>query len=65
MVTFNHIIGAKGPEDASYKLLSNGRLSKLPDDLGFAIYAYGSATQKFKIYQHTFSRQVEARELDV
>lgn len=62
---FNHIICARGPEDAAYKFMGDGRMTKLPDTLGFALYKYGSATQKFKIYQHTFTREVEARELDV
>lgn len=65
LVTYNHIIAAKGPEDASYKLTGGGRLAKLPDELGFAIYTYGSSSQKFKIYQHEFSRQAESRELKI
>lgn len=60
---FNHLICARGPEDAGYKFMGNGRLSKLPDSLGFAIYRYGTADQKFKIYQYSFGREVESREI--
>ena len=60
---FNHFICAKGPEDASYKYLNSARAYKLPADLGFAIYRYGSEEKKFKIYQHTFAKKVAAREV--
>lgn len=62
---FNHIICARGPEEAGFGILGSGKISKLPDSLGFAIYRYGSADQKFKIYQHTFTRKAESRELEV
>ena len=60
---FNHFICAKGPEDASYKYLGSARAQKLPQELGFAIYRYGSEEKKFKIYQHEFRKKAEAREV--
>jgi len=59
----NHMICAKGTEDASYSFLNSTRAYKLPDTLGFAVYAYGSDSSKFKIYQHTFTRKAEEREI--
>jgi hypothetical protein len=61
--SFNHKICAKCGESDSYKMLESSRAAKLPSTQGFAIYAYGSATSKFKVYQHTFSRELEKREL--
>lgn len=60
---YNHMVCARGPEDASFKFLSNAKMAKLPDDLGFALYHYGTAERKFKIYQHTFTRKAEEREI--
>lgn len=60
---FNHAICAKGPDDASYKFLGNASASKLPKELGIAIYRYGSDTKKFKIYQYEFSRKAAVRSL--
>ena len=65
MSLYNHTICAKGPEEAAYKFQSIGKASKLPDSLGFALYQYGSNMQKFKIYQHTFVRKAESRELEL
>lgn len=65
MSLFNHTICARGPEDAGYKFQNNGKMAKLPDSLGFALYQYGTAEYKFKIYQHTFTRKAESRELDI
>ncbi|MDR1523268.1 MAG: hypothetical protein LBS29_04890 [Endomicrobium sp.] len=59
----NHKIAAKCDEQTSYKFLDNARASKLPESLGFAIYAYGSTQYKFKIYQHEFTRTLEGREI--
>lgn len=60
----NHTICAKGTESAGYKFQDSNKCSKLPQEPGYALYKYGSALQKFKIYQHTFARKVESRELD-
>ena len=65
MSLFNHTICARGPEEAGYKFQNNGKMAKLPDSLGFALYQYGTAEYKFKIYQHTFTRKAESRELDI
>ena len=62
---YNHVICARGPGDAGYKLMGNGKLEKLPETLGFAIYQYGTANQKFKIYQHPFKRKTASRELEL
>ena len=62
---YNHVICASGPGDAGYKLMGNGKLEKLPETLVFAIYQYGTANQKFKIYQHPFKRKTESRELEL
>lgn len=62
---FNHIICSRGPDEAAYKFTGNGKMAKLPDTLGFALYQYGGTDQKFKIYQHTFTRKAEEREIDV
>lgn len=61
----NHVICAKGPEDAAYKFMGDSRISKLPNSLGFAVYKYGSTAQKFKIYQHEFKFEAESRELEI
>jgi hypothetical protein len=63
LTLFNHVICAKGPEEAGYKFLGDGRIAKLSEKLGFAIYQYGSTSKKFKIYQHTFLRKAEEREI--
>lgn len=65
MSLYNHTICAKGPEEAAYKFQNIGKASKLPDSLGFALYQYGANMQKFKIYQHTFTRKAESRELEL
>ena len=61
----NHRICAKTTGDGSYKVMGNSRAEKLPDSLGFAIYQYGSTIEKFKIYQHTFSKTLKERELKI
>lgn len=60
---FNHLLGAKGPEEASYRFADSGALAALPQDLGFGVHQYGSSETKFKIYQHTFKKKKEEREL--
>lgn len=64
MGVINHTICSKGPDTAGFKFQDTGKCSKLPDDLGYALYKYGSSLQKFKIYQHTFAQKAESRELD-
>lgn len=63
--SFDHIICAKGSADASYRFLEDKSLSKLPETLGIALYRYGSSTQKFKLYQHTFTKEAETREVNI
>lgn len=59
----NHRIAMKCDEQESYKMIASAKAFKLPEVLGFGIYSYGSSLQKFKLYQHTFSRQLEKREI--
>ena len=33
------------------------------DETSFAMYRYGSDTQKFKIYRHKLERELEVREI--
>jgi hypothetical protein len=62
---FNHIICARGPEDASRKYLDSTKASRLPDNLGFAVYKYATSVKTFKIYQHEFTKKAETRELEL
>lgn len=63
LTAYNHLVCARCSEEASYRILDSARASKLPSELGFAIYVYGMETQKFKIYQHTFTQKAESRDL--
>lgn len=60
---FNHKIVSKTSSDESYRLIDSKEAEALPQTLGFALYAYTSRISKFKIYQHTFTKQLIAREL--
>lgn len=60
---FNHKIVSKTSSDESYRVLDSKEAESLPASLGFAIYAYTSRISKFKIYQHTFTKQLISREL--
>lgn len=62
-VYFNHFIGAKGPEEASFRFADSNILAQLPSSLGFAVHQYSSSEYKFKIYQHKFLKEAEKREL--
>lgn len=62
----NHKIGGLLTKDAMF-FIETSKVEKLPDvnkDQGlFAIYEYGPNTTKFRIYQHTFKRQLKSREV--
>lgn len=62
----NHKIGAFLPKDYAF-FLNTPKVEKLPDaskDAGlFAIYEYGTSLNKFRIYQHTFTKQLASREI--
>ena len=59
----SHRIAGKVGDRESVKYLDSMRASKLPTAIDgiFAIYQYGSTSYKFKIYQHTFTRELESR----
>lgn len=57
----NHKICAKTDETTSYKILDTDKAMKLPD--AFAIYQYTDKQQKFKIYQHVFTAELEEKEM--
>lgn len=70
MVMFNHVICGKGPDDAGLKFIQSSRTKSLPDkpqgptdDASQAFYMFGQDLQKFKIYQYTYDRTFESREL--
>lgn len=62
----NHRICGFMPKDSIFFIETN-KVEKLPDvnkDAGlFAIYEYGSTRNKFRIYQHTFTRTIASREV--
>ena len=61
---YNHRICAKGPGDAGYRLIENGKIDKFdPEEAPMALYSYGQDLVKFKIYAHTYSKVAQAREL--
>lgn len=70
MIMFNHVICGKGPEDAGLKILSSSRIKSLPDkpqgpddDASQAFYMFGQDMKKFKIYQYTYDKAFESREV--
>lgn len=61
---FNHRICGKGDADAGYKFIESPKIEKFDDEESpMAIYSYGTDQSKFKIYQHTYSREAQKREL--
>lgn len=60
-----HRIAAKCGDKDSSKFLDSMQATKLPQptDGIFALYRYGSKVTKFKIYQHTFTTELESREV--
>ena len=64
---FNHKVAALCSDVDSNKVLNAVSASKLPPAIenkgNFAIYRRQSILTKFKIYQHTFSRTLEASEV--
>lgn len=70
MVFFNHVLCGKGPEDAGLKIIESSRVKSLPDkpkgpddDSPQAFYKFGQDLQKFKIYQYTYDKAFESREI--
>ena len=60
---FAHHIGCLSDETLSYKLVDSTKANKLPNAGGFGIYKQGNNENKFKIYQHIFSRKLADKEL--
>lgn len=60
----NHRICGLMPKDSMH-FINTPKVEKLPDatkDAGlFAIYEFGTTLEKFRIYQHVFSKQVASR----
>lgn len=67
MTLANHRICGKGSEDAGYKFIESGNVTKLYDseDSPIAVYKFGQDTTKFKIYQFNYKTQFSKRELDL
>ena len=57
----NHRVCAKTDETTSFKILDTDKATKLPD--AFAIYQYTDKQQKFKIYKHVFTAELEEKEM--
>lgn len=60
---FNHKIVTFCSEDLSYKIIDSPVGNKLPSEGGFGAYLRGNDLQKFKIYQHEFTRVLSDKEL--
>lgn len=60
---FKYKICALCEESLSFKVLDSMKGNKLPNQGTFAIFKVGNEEQKFKIYQHEFSRQLADKEL--
>lgn len=60
---FNHKIVTFCSEDLSYKIIDSPIGNKLPNEGGFGAYLRGNDLQKFKIYQHEFTRVLADKEL--
>lgn len=62
----NHRIGGLLPKDAFF-FIETPKVEKLPDaskDAGlFAFYEFGTTLQKFRIYQHTYTKTLKSREV--
>ena len=62
----NHRVCGLIPKD-SYFFIEDNRVEKLPDASKgaglFAIYEFGTQKNKFRIYQHTFSKTLKSREV--
>lgn len=63
----NHKIAAKCDESLAMRIVDSPAPYKFPgpsgDETSFAMYRYGSDTQKFKIYRHKLERELEVREI--
>lgn len=63
----NHKICAKCSEQLAVQVVDDPTPYKFPapdgDKATFAVYKYGSETQKFKIYRHKLEKELEVREL--
>lgn len=60
---FKYRICALCDEGLSFKILESTKGNKLPNQGTFAIFKVGNEEQKFKIYQHEFSRKLADKEL--
>ena len=62
----NHRLCGLIPKDAFF-FIEDPRVEKLPDaskDCGlFAIYEFGTSKTKLRIYQHTYTKTIESREV--
>lgn len=61
-----HRVGGMLPKDAMF-FIETPKVEKLPDkskDAGlFAFYEFGTTLNKFRIYQHKFTKQLKSREI--
>lgn len=62
----NHRICGLLPKDSVF-FIETTKVEKLPSAAKknglFAIYEYGTTLEKFRIYQHTFTKQIQSREI--